>query len=307
MCYRLQVPQRFFPITPPRQELPGTTCAFIMFFFVQLRALLRAPQVNEFKEDNAPARKHSTTAVAMMAIFGTVPKASSIEGSATGTPHGATAGPSTSGAIPVRDQSRANGEAAVEDNPWDGYNTARPDPPTKVKQKRGDEWICPEHGPMCIAGICTVRPRVDRDERWQKEREERAENKRKWKERKARKREMELARAEGRELPCRDQLAEVNGDGSHDQGAMHSLQQLPERRKEHLSNMYRTHQVRCASVLRLPTLPRLLRESVCRRLFRQREKDFLCQPTWAENTRSQSTVILRPGPRHRRHRGWRWD
>lgn len=236
----------------------------------------------------------------MMAIFGTVPKASSVEGSATGTPRGATAGPSTSGAIPVRDQSHADDEAAVEDNPWDGYNTARPDPPTKVKQRRGDEWICPEHGPMCPPGICTVRARVDRDERWQKEREERAENKRKWKERKerkARRREMEVARAEGRELPHRDQPAEGNGDGPHDQGAMHSLQQLPERRKEHLSNMYRIpHQVRCASVLRVPTLPRLLRESVRRQLFRQREKDFLCQPTWAENTRSPKYSHPPPRP-----------
>jgi hypothetical protein len=87
-------------------------------------------------------------------------------------------------------------------------NTPRPDPPTKVKKRRGDEWICPKHGPMCIPGICTVRARVVREERWQKEREERAENRRKWierKERKARKREMKLARAEGRELLHRDQ------------------------------------------------------------------------------------------------------
>jgi hypothetical protein len=84
-----------------------------------------------------------------------------------------------------------------------------------------------------------VRARFDYDERWQKLREERAEKKRKWmerKERNARKREMKPARAEGRELPHHDQLAEGNGDGSHDQGAIHSLQQLPERRKEHLSN-----------------------------------------------------------------------
>ncbi|KAF8504914.1 hypothetical protein F5888DRAFT_1659848 [Russula emetica] len=211
MCHRL--PQ---PITP--QELP-------------------APQVNEFKEDNAP--KLSTTAMAMMAIFGTAPRALSVEGNATGTPRGATAGASTSGAIPVRDQSRADGEAAVEDDPWDGYNAPRPDPPTKVKKRRGEEWICPKHGPMCIPGICTVRAGVDRDERWQKEREERAENKRKWKERKEkkeRKREMELARAEGGELPHRDQPpplvngprgpssrsgtdtdTEGNGDDSHDQ------------------------------------------------------------------------------------------
>jgi hypothetical protein len=160
--------------------------------------------------------------MAMMAIFGIAPAASSVEDSAT-----------TSGAIPVRDQSRVNCEAAVEDDPWDGYNTPRPDPPTKVKKRRGDEWICPQHGPMCSPGICTVRAGVERDERWQKEREERAENKRKWmewKERKEQDRE-----AEGHELPRHDQpallvngpwgprgrsRAEGNGDCSHDQGAI---------------------------------------------------------------------------------------
>ncbi len=114
----------------------------------------------------------------MMAIFGTAPKASSVESSATGTPRRATVGASTSGATPVRDESRANDDATVEDNPWDGYYTPRPDPPIRVKKRRGDDWICPKHGPMCIPGICTVRERVDRDERWQEEREERAENKR---------------------------------------------------------------------------------------------------------------------------------
>jgi hypothetical protein len=47
-----------------------------------------------------------------------------------------------------------------------------------------------------------MRAWADRDERWQKEREETAENKREWmerKERKARKRDMKLARAEGRD------------------------------------------------------------------------------------------------------------
>ena len=228
--------------------------AFSSCFFSKLRALFKASQFKEFKEDNAP--KHSTTAVAMMAIFGTAPMASSSEDSATNTLRGATgwptAGASTSGAIPVRDQSRANGEAAVEDNPWDGYNTPRPDPSTKVKKRGGDDWICPKHGPMCIPGICTVRARVDRDERWQKEREERAENKRKWMERKARK--MEIASAEGRELPHRDQPAwlvngprepssnsriEGNVDGSHDQGAILIAAVAPAK-KEHLSNTYRT-------------------------------------------------------------------
>lgn len=80
-----------------------------------------------------------------------------------------------------------------------------------------------------------MREQVDRDERWQREREERAENKRKWMERKERKREMKLARAKGRELPHRDQPARLvngprepnirsrtgeDGDGSHDHGAM---------------------------------------------------------------------------------------
>lgn len=197
----------------------------------------------------------------MMDIFGAAPKASSVES-------GATIGASTSGAIPVRDQSRANGEATIEDNPWDGYNTPRQDPPSKVKKRRGEEWICLQHGPMCNPGICTVRAQVERDERWQKEREERAENKRKWmerKERKARKRDMELATAEGYELPQRDEPArlvnvprgprsgsrtEGNGDGSHDQGAIfiaavvRAIERTP-------TNTYRTP--RSASSLRFRT------------------------------------------------------
>jgi len=89
---------------------------------------------------------------------------------------GATTGASTSGAIPVRDQSRANSEATIEDNPWDGYNTPRQDPPSKVKKRRGEEWICLQHGPMCNPGICTVRVRVEHDERREKEREARRES-----------------------------------------------------------------------------------------------------------------------------------
>lgn len=213
MCHSL--PQRFFPITPPRQEIS-------------------APQVKEFKEDDAP--KRFTTAVAMMAIFGTAPKASSVEGGATGILGGSTTGTSTPGAIPIRDQSRTHGEPAVEDNPWDGYNMPRPDPPTKVIKRHGDEWVCPKHGPMCIPGICTVRARVERDERWQKEREERAENKRKWterKERKERKREIELARVEAVEgCEHRDHAARlVNGpsaSSSHDQGSLRFRTESPD-------------------------------------------------------------------------------
>jgi hypothetical protein len=88
-----------------------------------------ALQSSSSQQDNA--RKHSTTAVAMTAIFDTAPVASSVEGSATGTPCSTTAGDFTSGAIPVRDQPRANREAAVEDDSWDEYNT----PPTRSPDK----------------------------------------------------------------------------------------------------------------------------------------------------------------------------
>jgi len=78
--------------------------------------------------------------------------------------------------------SHANDDPVVEDNPC---NTPRPDTATKVKERRGDDRICPQHGPMCIPGICKARERVDRDKRWQKERKEREENKRKRTERNA--------------------------------------------------------------------------------------------------------------------------
>jgi sRNA-binding protein len=99
---------------------------------------------------------------------------------------------------------------------------------------------------MCIPGICTARAR--HDERRRKEGEERAQaqNKRKRKAQKERKREMKLARTEGRELLHRDQPArfvtvngprwptnrsktEVNGDGSHDQGAILICISFPKR------------------------------------------------------------------------------
>lgn len=180
----------------------------------------------------------------MMAIFGNAPKASSVESSATGNPRSATTGASTSGAIPVHDQSHANGEATFEDNPLDRYSTPRPDPPTKVKIRRGDEWICLQHGPMCSPGICTARARVDRDERWKSAKDGRRMSENGWRGRRGRReREMKLARAEGRELPHHDQLTYLvnvprgpsnksetkgNADGSHDQGAI-LIQQLHKR------------------------------------------------------------------------------
>jgi hypothetical protein len=163
----------------------------------------------------------------MMDIFGAAPNPDSVGD----TPRGTEQGASIPGAVPVQDQSHVEGEAAVEDNPWDGYDAPRPDP-LREKRKGEDRWFCPQHGPLCSPGICTARARVERDERWQKEREEREENKRRWKERRGRR---PRRRPDGQEAPRGDQPAHLaNGprgasstrgsgseaEGSFDQGAM---------------------------------------------------------------------------------------
>jgi hypothetical protein len=212
MCRHL--PRHLFPDISPQQELP-------------------VPQVNDRTEDIAP------TAVAMVNMFGIVPNPAFARSS--GTPRGTEEGPSSPGVIPVRDQSRAaDGKAAVEDNPWDGYDAFRPDPPTRVKKRGDDEWICPQHGPMCNPGICKALARVERDERWRKEREEREEATRKRKEARemrARRRGTKLTRADGRGVPRSDRPrrlangprrgasssgSETEGDGGHDQGSLRS-------------------------------------------------------------------------------------
>src|SRR6267154_1026940 len=89
----------------------------------------------------------------------------------------------------------------------------------------------------------------------------------------------------------------------------YSLQQLPERRKEHLSNTYRTpQQVRCASVLKVPTLLRLRngqlapvktrRKSVRRRLlyFGRGRRISSVSRHGPRTPDRPSTVIFRPGP-----------
>ena len=62
---------------------------------------------------------------------------------------------------------------AGTENLWEGYDTPRLEPPTKV-QKNG-EWTCPQHGSLCSPGICKERGRVERDKRMRDEREKREE------------------------------------------------------------------------------------------------------------------------------------
>lgn len=97
----------------------------------------------------------------------------------------------------------ADGEEDDVENPWEGYDAPRWEPPTKVNIKGGEKWICPEHGPTCNPGICKARAYVEYMRRKEKERDERFEaattRKEKWrkeKEKKARK----IAQAEGREF-----------------------------------------------------------------------------------------------------------
>ena len=175
--------------------------------------------------------------MAMMNLFGIAPNPAFVMSS--GTPRGTEEGPSTPETVPIRDQPRADGKAPVEDNPWDGYDAFRPDPPTRVKKRGKEKWICPQHGPMCNPGICKARGKVDRDDRWRKEREEREEAKRKRKEARearARGRGRKPTRAEGPKVPRGDQPArlaygprrgassssgsEAEGDGRHDRGAI---------------------------------------------------------------------------------------
>jgi hypothetical protein len=127
-----------------------------------------------------------------------------------------------------------------------GTNTIRPrpDPPTKVKKRRRDEWTCPQHGPMCIPLGA----------------EQQEQDRREW------------------EQPTRSWC-----------DTLILIAAVEEKNTCDLSNTYRTpHQVRCASVLKVPTPLRLLSRQLApaRTRRRQREMDFLRQPTWAETIRS---------------------
>ena len=93
---------------------------------------------------------------------------------------------------------------AIEDDPepWIGYDAPKWEPPTKINRKGPDreEWICPDHGPMCNPGICKKRAAIEFQRRDLKEREERQEKKRvrqeKWEQKKL-KEEKKRLKAEG--------------------------------------------------------------------------------------------------------------
>jgi len=164
-------------------------------------ALVRAPQAYDYRDEAAPM---SSTAMALADHFGSAPGAASVTN--VGIPSGTDEGTEVHGADPARDPTRADGEAAVVEKPWDGYDAARSDPPTRVKKRGDEEWICPVHGPTCTPRICKELGRLESAERWKKEREERQEKRRKWQEKKERRAQRRAQKAadvvEGDNVSC---------------------------------------------------------------------------------------------------------
>jgi len=140
-------------------------------------ALVRAPQVHDYRDEDAPM---SSTAAALADHFGSAPGAASVTNG--GIPPAIDEGTETHGPNPARDPTRADGEAAIVEEPWDGYDAPRSDPWTRVKKRGDEEWICPDHGPICIPRICKVLGQVERDERRKEEQDERQEKRKKWQE-----------------------------------------------------------------------------------------------------------------------------
>lgn len=150
----------------------------------------------------------SSTAVALADHFGSGPGVAAVTNG--GIPSGVDDGTETHGNNPARDPTRAGGEAAIVEKPWDGYDAARADPPIRVKKRGDEEWICPVHGPTCTPKICKALGRVEIDERRKKEQEERDEK------RKIR-REKNERKAQRKALKAADV---VEGDVSRDQGVI---------------------------------------------------------------------------------------
>jgi hypothetical protein len=138
-----------------------------------LYATVRARQVYNHADEDAP---RLSTAAALAELFDVVPLAASVRDD--GTVSDIDQGAVSHGVIPACDQARADSEAESEEGPWDTYYLQKMDQ-ISVKNKGAEVWICPEHGQSCSPGICAVRGRVERDARWEKEREEREEARRK--------------------------------------------------------------------------------------------------------------------------------
>ena len=128
----------------------------------------------------------SSTAVALADHFGSAPGMTSSTNGAILSGVGVDEGTETHGNNPARDPTRADGEAAIVEKPWDGYDAARADP-IRGKKRGDEEWICPVHGPTCAPKICKALGRVESDERRKKEQDERDEKRRIWREKKERK------------------------------------------------------------------------------------------------------------------------
>jgi hypothetical protein len=151
------------PPSPPRPRCPA-----------------RAPQAYDYRDEDAPM---GSTAMALADHFGIAPGAASVTNG--GIPSGTDEGTEMHGADPTRDVTCAYGEAAIVENPWDGYDAPRSDPPV-VRNRHDGIWICPMHGPTCSPKICKEFGLLERNERWKKEQEERDERRRKRQEKKER-------------------------------------------------------------------------------------------------------------------------
>ena len=150
----------------------------------------------------------SSTAVALADHFGSGPGVAAVTNG--GIPSGVDDGTETHGNNPARDPTRAGGEAAIVEKPWDGYDAARADPPIRVKKRGDEEWICPVHGPTCTPKICKALGRVEIDERRKKEQEERDEKRKIRREKNERKAQRKPQKA----------ADVVEGDVSRDQGVI---------------------------------------------------------------------------------------
>jgi hypothetical protein len=163
----------------------------------------------EYEEEDIPKR---STADAMRDMFDSAPRVATSVGNDTGLHdleveeednYVARNYPQTVQTT-TRDWTPAGGEDEDDnENPWDGYDAPRWEPPTRFNIKGGEKWICPEHGPTCSPGICKARGHLEYMRREDKVHEERQEATRKrrekWK-KEAERRERKKAEAEGREV-----------------------------------------------------------------------------------------------------------
>ena len=109
--------------------------------------------------------------------------------------------------ITQRDWTPAGGKVGGNtDDPWSGYDAPGWNASTNINVEGREEWICPEHGEMCILWICKARAGLGSNRRRETEHKERINAKKKEKRKEGEKRERKLVRAVGREVPLHDPL-----------------------------------------------------------------------------------------------------